>query len=69
MMEQEPLRAFPTAHFSCAPTHFKTLNSAIVILANLLIDPRNQAPCLGSVNIILISKLRMQQVLFCIDTR
>ena len=66
-MEQEPLRVFPTAHFPWR-SHAKTFKQRELVRANLLVDPGNQAPCVRAICVVIISKLRIQQVLFCIDT-
>ena len=67
-MEQEPLRVFATAHFPWR-WRVKDTQQDNLIRANLLVDPRNQAPGMGSVYVVLISKVQMQQVLFSIDAR
>jgi hypothetical protein len=38
-------------------------------LANLLVYPGNQAPCVGAIGAVLIAKLSTKQVFFCIDAR
>src|SRR4029077_19363388 len=47
----------------------KTLKRRDLVRANLLVDPGNETPCMRAVCVVIISKLRIQQVLFCIDAR
>jgi hypothetical protein len=67
-MEQEPLRVYPTAHFSVALVRSKTFKQRELVRANLLEDPWDHAPGARAVCVVIISKLRTQQVLFCMDT-
>jgi hypothetical protein len=47
----------------------KTFKQRELVRANLLVDPGNQAPCMRAVRVVIVSKLRVQQVLFCADAR
>jgi hypothetical protein len=54
---------------SVALARSKTFKQRELVRANLLVDPGNQAPCVRAVCVVIISKLRIQQVFFCIDAR
>jgi hypothetical protein len=67
-MKQEPLRVFPRAHFPRRwrdPRTIKKRHSAYSLC--LLVEPGNQTPRMGAVGVVLIAKLRTQQVLLCIN--
>jgi hypothetical protein len=66
-IEQEPLRAFIAAHF-LLPAKAQDLGKRDLAQENLLLDPGNQAPCVGAVGAVLMFKLRAQQILFSADT-
>jgi hypothetical protein len=68
-MEQDPLRVFPKAHFPRRWRGPRTIKKRDFACADLLVEPENQAPCMGAVGVVLISKLGTQQVLFCNDAR
>jgi hypothetical protein len=65
-MKQEPLRVFPRAHFPRRWRGPRTIKKPYFACADLLVEPGNQAPCMGA-GVVLIAKLRTQQVLLCIN--
>jgi len=66
-MKQEPLRVFPRAHFPRRWRDPRTIKKRHSACADLLVEPGNQTPCMGAVGVVLIAKLRTQQVLLCIN--
>ena len=54
---------------SVALARSKTFKRRELVGANLLVDPGNYAPCVRAVCVVIISKLRIQQVFFYIDVR
>jgi hypothetical protein len=68
-MEQDPLGVFPKAHFPRRWRGPRTIKKRDFACADLIVEPGNQAPCMGAVGVVLISKLGTQQVLFCNDAR
>src|SRR4029453_1282692 len=64
-----PTSRIPKAHFPRRWRGPRTIKKHDFACANLLVEPGNQAPCMGAVGVVLISKLGTQQVLFCNDAR
>ena len=52
---------------SVALARSKTFKQREFVRANLLVDPWDQAPRVRAVRVVSISKLRIQQLLFCVD--